>query len=361
MSTAPRRNRLADFRSDTVTQPTPAMRAAMAAAEVGDDGYADDPSVRRLEEKAAAMLGKQAGIFVPSGTMGNLVALLTHTNRGDEVLLETSCHILRSEMGGISALAGVAHRALPGVKGAIPIAAIEAACTGSNNYNTRLRPALLCLETTHNAAGGTVLPLEYLAEARAVATRHGLKLHIDGARVFNAAAALGVPVEAIARHADTITFCLSKGLGAPVGSVLCGPADWIARARFFRRMCGGTMRQSGVLAAAGLVALETMVERLPEDHRRARRLAEGLAAIHPSIVDPAAVATNMVFTDFGASGRSAPEWVALMATRGITCRSADPPKMRLVLHADLDDSDVDAFVAVVAEHWGQPAKASSIA
>ncbi|MGG5809634.1 GntG family PLP-dependent aldolase [Falsiroseomonas sp. CW058] len=348
---AARRNRTADFRSDTVTRPTPAMRAAMAAAEVGDDGYADDPTVRELEALAARMLGKEAGLFVPSGTMGNLVALLTHTGRGEEVLLESGCHILRSEMGGIAALAGVAHRALPGVRGAIPIAAIEAACTGGTDYNTRLRPSLLCLETTHNAAGGAVLPLDYLAGARAAAGRHGMAVHIDGARLFNAAAALGVPAEAIARHADSVTFCLSKGLGAPAGSVLCGPAAWIARARFFRRMVGGTMRQSGVLAAAGLVALRGMVDRLPEDHRRARRLAEGLAAIHPTICDPAAVETNMVFTDFAASGRPAAEWVRLLAARGITCRASDATRMRLVLHADLDDADVEALVGAVAGLW----------
>lgn len=345
------RNRAIDLRSDTVTKPTPAMRAAMAAAEVGDDGYADDPTVQRLEAMAAERLGKEAGLFVPSGTMGNLCALLVHTGRGDEVLLEASAHIIRSEMGGIASLAGTMFRPLPGERGAIPPAAIEAACSGGGYGTARLRPALLCLETTHNAAGGAVLPLDYLAAARQVAVRHGMAVHIDGARLFNAAAALGVPVEAIARHADTVTFCLSKGLSAPVGSVLCGPAALIARARLFRRMLGGTMRQSGVVAAAGLVALDTMTERLAEDHRRARRLAEGLAAIHPALCDPASVETNMVYADFAASGRAAGEWARLLGTAGIVCRAADATRMRLVTHADLDDADIEAMLGIVQELW----------
>lgn len=345
------RNSEIDLRSDTVTKPTPAMRAAMAAAEVGDDGYADDPTVKQLEALAAERLGKEAGLFVPSGTMGNLCALLVHTGRGDEVLLEASAHIIRSEMGGIASLAGTMFRPLPGKRGAIPLVAIEAACSGGGYGTARLRPALLCLETTHNAAGGAVLPLDYLAAARQLATRHGMAVHIDGARLFNAAAALGVPADAIALYADTVTFCLSKGLAAPVGSVLCGTTPLIARARFFRRMLGGTMRQSGVIAAAGLVALTTMTERLAEDHRRARRLAAGLAAIHASLCDPATVETNMVYVDFAASGRAAADWAQALGARGIVCRAADATRMRLVTHADVDDPDIDAMLSAVRELW----------
>jgi threonine aldolase len=345
------RNRAIDLRSDTVTKPTPAMRAAMAAAEVGDDGYADDPTVQRLEAAAAERMGKDAGLFVPSGTMGNLCALLVHTSRGDEVLLEASAHIIRSEMGGIVSLAGTMFRALPGQRGAIPLAAIEAACGGGGYGTARLRPSLLCLETTHNAAGGAVLTLDYMAAARQVAARYGMAVHIDGARLFNAAAALGVPAEAIARHADTVTFCLSKGLAAPAGSVLCGPEPLIGRARLFRRMLGGTMRQSGIIAAAGLVALATMTERLAEDHRRARRLAEGLATIQPALCDPAAVETNLVFVDFASSGRGAGEWARLLGAKGILCRAADTTRMRLVTHADLDDADIDAMLGAVQELW----------
>jgi threonine aldolase len=345
------RNREADFRSDTVTRPTPAMRAAMQEAEVGDDGYGADPSVNALEAAAAKRLGKEAGLFVPSGTMGNLLALHIHTGRGEEVLVESTCHIARSEIGGIASVAGVFHRTLPGKRGAIPIEAIEAACGTGAYGNARLRPSLLCLETSHNAQGGAVLPLDYLAAARAVATKHGMALHIDGARVFNAAAALGVPVAEIARHADTLTFCLSKGLSAPVGSVLCGPAPLIAKARLFRRMLGGGMRQAGVLAAAGLVALETMVDRLSQDHAKARRLAEGLAAIHPGLCAPEGVETNMVYADFGASGVAAGEWAKRLGARGITCRANDATRIRLVLHADLDEQDVDHLLASVAELW----------
>ena len=348
---APPRNRQVDLRSDTTTRPTPEMRAAMAAAEVGDDGYADDPTVRALEQAAALRMGKQAALFMPSGTMGNLCALLTHTGRMEEVLLEASCHILRSELGGIASLAGVFFRPIPGERGQMPISAIEAACAGEGYATARLRPSLLCLETTHNAAGGRALPLDHMAAARAVAQRNGMAVHLDGARIFNAAAALGVEVEQIARHADTLTFCLSKGLGAPVGSVLCGPSDWIARARLFRRMLGGTMRQAGVLAAAGLVALETMPARLPEDHRRARALAEGLAAIHPSLCDPKGVESNMVYVDFIASGIGADAWAQHFAARGIITRASSPRGTRLVLHHEVEDSDVAAVIETVRAHW----------
>ncbi|WP_270933912.1 GntG family PLP-dependent aldolase [Falsiroseomonas oryzae] len=343
--------RTPDFRSDTVTRPTPAMRAAMAAAEVGDDGYADDPTVNALQRRAARLLGKEAALFVPSGTMGNLCALLALTGRGEEVLLESSSHIIRSEMGGIAAVAGLAWRALAGQRGAIPIAAIDAVFAGGAHAVARLRPSLLCLETTHNAAGGAVLPLPYLAEARAAAQRHGMALHIDGARLFNAAVALGVPAEAIARHADTVTFCLSKGLGAPVGALLCGPAPFIERGRLFRRMLGGAMRQSGVLAAAGLVALDGIAERLAADHRRARDLATGLAAIHPGLCDPAAVETNIVMLDFTPSGRDAAEWARLLGVRGITCRATDAARMRLVTHGDLGDGDIAVLVDAVRALW----------
>jgi threonine aldolase len=347
-----------DIRSDTVTRPGPAMRAAMAKAEVGDDGYAEDPTVRALEEHAASRLGKQAALFMPSGTMGNLTALLTHAQRGDEVLLEATSHIQRSELGGIAALAGLPARPLPGVRGAVPLEAIEAACE-AGDYGTLPRPKLLCLETTHNAAGGAVLPLGYMAEAAALARRRGLALHLDGARLFNAAVALGVPAEAIARHVDSVTFCLSKGLGAPVGSLLCGTRDFIAQARRTRRMLGGTMRQAGVLAAAGLFALEHMVDRLADDHARAKRLAAGLADIAPSLSDPAAVETNILFVDFAASGVVASEWARRLGERGILCRPASATRMRFVLHAEISDADVDAVLAAVASAW--PARAGRAA
>ena len=339
-----------DLRSDTVTRPTPAMRAAMAAAEVGDDGYGDDPSVNALERKAAAMLGKAAAVLVPTGTMGNLCAVFAQTGRGDEVVVEATAHIYRTEQGGMASLAGVPYRVLPGVRGAIPFEWLQAEIQGSG-YSTRLHPALLCLETTHNAAGGTVLPLDYLQAVRGLAAEHGMAVHIDGARVFNAAIALGVPVRTIAEQADTVTFCLSKGLGAPVGSILCGPDAVIRRARQARKLLGGTMRQAGVLAAAGLVALDGMVDRLADDHRRAKRLAAGLAALHPGLCDPAAVETNIVFVDVAASGMPAPEWCQRMAEQGITCRPYSATKTRLLTHADLSDRDIEATIQAFQSLW----------
>ncbi len=339
-----------DLRSDTVTRPTPAMRRAMATAEVGDDGYGDDPSVNELERRAAERLGKAAAMLVPTGTMGNLCAVLAQTGRGDEVIVESTAHIYRTEQAGMAQLGGVPYRVLPGERGAVPLPLLRSELDGSG-YSTRLRPAVMCLETTHNAAGGTVLPLDYMAAVRSLTAAHGMAVHVDGARVFNAAVALGVPVADIARHADTVTFCLSKGLGAPVGSVLCGPEPVIRRARQVRKLLGGTMRQAGVLAAAGLVALDSMVERLAEDHRRARRLAEGLASLHPSLCDPAAVATNIVYVDLSASGMSAPDWCRHLAGHGVTVRPYSATRVRLLTHADVDDAMIDAALAAFRAGW----------
>lgn len=339
-----------DLRSDTVTRPTPAMRQAMATAEVGDDGYGDDPTVNRLEALAAGMLGTEAAMLVPSGTMGNLCALLAQTGRGDEVFVETTSHVYRTEHGGIASLAGAPYRVLQGERGAVPLPLLEAELAGAH-HGQRLRPALLWLENTHNAAGGTVLPLDYLAGARALATRHGAAIHIDGARLFNAAVALGVPVARIAQHADTVTFCLSKGLGAPVGSVLCGNAAVIRRARQMRKMLGGTLRQSGIIAAAGIVALETMVDRLAEDHARARRLAEGLAALHPELCDPTAVETNIVFFNPKPSGLSPADWSKRLDAQGVLCRPYGTERIRLLTHADVSDADLDRALAAFRAVW----------
>lgn len=347
-----------DLRSDTVTRPTAAMREAMAKAEVGDDGYGDDPTVNALERKAAALLGKEAALLVPTGTMGNLCAMLSQAGRGDEAIVESSAHIYRTEAGGMATLGGVAYRVLPGVRGAIPLPVLTCELEGSL-YSTRLHPAVMCLETTHNAAGGTVLPLAYLAAVRELASAHAMVVHIDGARVFNAAAALGVPVSAIAQLADTVTFCLSKGLGAPVGSVLCGPEAVIGRARLVRKLLGGTMRQAGVLAAAGIVALDTMTARLADDHRRARRLAEGLAALHPSLCKPADIETNIVFVDLAASGMGAPEWSRQLAQHGVSCRPSGSTRLRLLTHNDIADDDVEAAICAFVACW--PAERARIA
>jgi len=283
-----------DFRSDTVTWPTAAMRKAIAEASVGDDVYGEDPTVNELEALAAAMVGKEAGLFVASGTMGNITAILTHAGRGEAAIAGRDAHSIRYEAGGLSALGGVVPRTLPtDEEGRLNPAAVDALAAEDDAHVPRA--ALLLLENSYGARNGFPLPPGYVAQMAAVARRRGLAVHLDGARLFNAAVALGVAPSAIAEHVDSVTFCLSKGLCAPVGSVLCGSADFIAEARRTRKVLGGGMRQAGVIAAAGLVSLRTMVERLAEDHANARRLAEGLSQIPGVAVDPPAVRTNIVF------------------------------------------------------------------
>ncbi|HYA78933.1 MAG TPA: low-specificity L-threonine aldolase, partial [Candidatus Nitrosopolaris sp.] len=283
-----------DLRSDTITRPTPAMREAMAMAPVGDDVYGEDPTVNRLQEMAAERMGKEAGLYVASGTMGNLTAILSHCQRGDEVMVGSKAHTFLFEAGGISALGGVHSCQLPNQPdGSLALEHIRAAIRPDDPHEPISR--LICLENTHNRCGGTCQSVEYTREVAAFAHERGLKVHLDGARIFNAAAALGVPAKALADAADSVTFCLSKALCAPVGSVLCGTKEFIARSRRIRKMLGGGMRQAGILAAAGIVALETMADRLGEDHARARRLADGLRAIPGLVLENATPATNLVF------------------------------------------------------------------
>src|SRR5256714_13378517 len=296
-----------DLRSDTVTLPTEEMREAMRRAELGDDSREGDPTVRRVEEAAAAITGKEAALFVASGTMSNLVALLAHTGRGGEVLLDGDCHIMRSEMGGIASLAGLFYRPIPSRRGAPDLEEVRERLSEKLGAN-KLATALVCVETTHNSAGGAVIPLDYLARLRALTSEKNVPVHIDGARIFNAAVALGVPAAEIARHGDSIGFCVSKGLSAPFGSVLCGPVALIERARAYRRMVGGGMRQAGVMAAAGIVALERMTDRLAEGHRPAKSIAQGLYAIDPHLTDPRPVATNTVMLEVGHTGSDAQTW-----------------------------------------------------
>jgi threonine aldolase len=329
-----------DLRSDTVTAPTPEMRAAMAAAEVGDDVLGDDPTVNRLEALAAERMGKQAALFVASGTMGNLAAVLTHCQRGDEVILGDQCHTFNYEAGGIAALGGVHPRPVHTTPDArLPLEAIEEAVRPDNVHFPTTR--LICLESTHNRCGGAVLDEGYTQAVGAVARKHGLKLHLDGARIFNAAAALGVPADRLAAPADSVSFCLSKALCAPVGSMLCGDADFIRRARRIRKQLGGGMRQAGVLAAAGIVALETMVDRLVEDHRRARELARALSEIPGILVEDIAPPSNMVYI------RMAPEarldevgLLQALARDKIKIGPVGPRRIRLVLHYWIDDEGV---------------------
>jgi threonine aldolase len=341
-----------DLRSDTVTLPTPAMRDAMARAELGDDSRDRDPTVRRLEEMAAAMTGKQAAVFVASGTMSNLVALLAHTGRGGEVLLDEEAHILRSELGGIAQLAGLFHKVVPARRGALDADALAALLTPRLAAN-KLATALVCVETTHNSGGGAVIPLSCLKAVRNVTGEAGVPVHIDGARLFNAAVALGVPTADIARHADSVGFCISKGLSAPFGSVLCGSAAFIERARAFRRMVGGALRQAGMLAAAGIVALDEMVNRLAEDHRRARRIADGLEAIDRRLADPRLVDTNIVMVNVGATGSDAGQWAQALAARGLRAGTWSAASLRLVTHRHIDDDAVTQAIAIFRETHGQ--------
>lgn len=282
-----------DLRSDTVTWPTPAMREAMANAPVGDDVYGEDPMINQLEADAAAKLGKEAGLFVSSGTMGNLTAVLTHCGRGQEMILGNQAHIFRSEAGSSAALGGVHPHTIPvQPDGTLALDDIRAAVRQENEHFPRTR--LICLENTQGAMGGMPLTVEYTEQVGQIAREHGLKLHIDGARIFNAAAALNVPASELAAPADSVSFCLSKGLCAPVGSVLVGSKAFIGEARRIRKSLGGGMRQAGILAAAGLIALHEMTERLAEDHANACALAEGLATIPHIQIDPTRVRTNMI-------------------------------------------------------------------
>ena len=339
-----------DLRSDTLTLPTPGMLAAQASATGGDDSRDGDPTVRRLEQQAAHILGKEAALFVVSGTMGNLVALLAHARRGGEVLIDAGAHLLRSELGGVSMLGGLFPRILPATRGAIDLDALHAALL-PDFQPAKLPSALVWMETTHNDAGGAVLPLAHMQAVAAAARAMGVPTHVDGARFFNAAAALGETPAALAATADSVTFCLSKGLSAPIGSVLAGSAPFIQRARAFRRMVGGNLRQAGGIAAAGLVALETMLDRLPEDHATAQRLAQGIAAIDPALASAADTETNIVRIDTTSTGATAAEWVARLQNHGVRVGAWDTWQIRAVTHRHINAAAVDQTLAAFRAAW----------
>lgn len=336
--------RYIDLRSDTVTQPTDAMRQAMLHAEVGDDVYGEDPSVNALEAYGAKLLGKQAALFVPSGTMSNLLAVMSHCQRGEGAILGAGAHIYRFEAQGSAVLGSVALQPLPMQRdGTLAFDDIKAALAPDDAHFAQTR--LICLENTHN---GKVLPLSYLQEMGAFVAKHGLKLHLDGARLFNAAVASDTPAEVIAAPFDSISICLSKGLGAPVGSLLVGDRDFIARARRLRKMVGGGMRQAGMLAQAGLFALEQHVARLADDHRRAKRLAEGLAALPGIELDLSLVQSNMVFLRL-AKGEPA-QLLAFMKERGILFSGYG--ELRLVTHLQINDDDIEEVIDAFTEYLG---------
>jgi threonine aldolase len=334
-----------DLRSDTVTRPTPEMYEAILSAKLGDDVLGDEPTVAELESLAAKMTGKDGALFVPSGTMGNQIALASHCSPGDAILIEEEAHILYYEVGAPALIAGVVSWTLPSSKGTMDPADVERHVLKRNIHTPGT--TLLCLENTHNRAGGAVIPLGAMRQYRTVADRHGLKIHLDGARVFNASVALGVDVREITDQVDSVNFCLSKGLRSPVGSLLCGDSQFIDRARIWRKRLGGGMRQAGILAACGIVSLTKMVDRLAEDHANAKLIAEGLVELPGLGVDPAHVETNMVLVDVLGS---AEEWAGRLQERGVLCFPVAPSRLRLVLHADIDDNKsrraVEAFAAL---------------
>ncbi len=347
---------LIDLRSDTVTHPTEEMRAAMAGAEVGDDVYGEDPTVNLLQAESAARLGKEAGLFVPTGTMGNLLAVNCHTQPGEEVVIERNAHIIAFEMGGMAWFSGVLPRVLDSRRGLLDPDDVRANIHTNVPYY-RARTGLVCVEDTHNYGGGTVYPLESLAGIYAAAQEAGVPVHLDGARIFNAAVAQGVPAREIARYADSVQFCFSKGLSAPVGSMLCGSREFIERAKRARRVVGGGMRQAGVLAAAALVSLRSMVDRLTEDHAAARALAEGLAELPGLEVDPGAVQTNIVMCRMRGGAPACQVVVRAVRDRGVLVSQLTPDTVRLVTHRHIGYNEVasalDAFRGVIAESPGR--------
>lgn len=330
---------IVDLRSDTVTRPTPAMYAAIAAAELGDDVLGDEPTVDRLERLAAETVGMEAAVFVPSGTMGNQIALAAATNPGDSVLFEEGAHMLWYEVGGPAVLSGVQTMSVPSVAGVMEPAVLESRIFKPSLHTPGT--TVICLENTNNRAGGTVIPLDHHVAYRDITNRHGLHLHLDGARLFNASVRLGVAAREITRHVDSVSICLSKGLCAPVGSVLCGSAAHIAKARIWRKRLGGGMRQAGILAACGIVALEQMVDRLPEDHQRATELAEALDGLPGlTVVQPE---TNILMLD---TERPAEEWVAALEAAGVRCFAFGEYRLRLVFHHDVGQDHLLRAIAV---------------
>lgn len=335
-----------DLRSDTVTLPSPAMREAISQAELGDDVFGEDPTVNELERKVAQRLGKEAGLLVPSGTMGNLVSVLTHCGRGDEVVLGDQSHTFYYEAGGISALGGIHPHTIPNQPdGTLHLEDIEAAIRPADVHFPPTR--LICLENTHNRRGGAVLGVDYTDAVADVADRHGLAVHLDGARIFNAAVALGVDVKDLVRGADSVSVCLSKGLAAPVGSVICATEEFIGRARRTRKIVGGGMRQAGIIAAAGIVALDQMVERIKEDHDNAARLARGLAALEGLAIDPGAVQTNLVYFQVNRKGLAASSLVGKLEAAGVRMLALGPDTIRAVTHYGISSDDIDASLETI--------------
>ena len=339
-----------DFRSDTVTRPTPAMRAVMAAAVVGDDVFGDDPTVIALQERVAAMLGKEAALFVPSGTMSNLIGVRLHCRPGDALLCEAHAHVHYYEQGGYAQLNGVAAWPLTGKCGVLEVEQLATVPLDDDPHMPRVR--LLCLENTHNRGGGRIQPYESIETLCGWARAHGMRTHLDGARLWNAAVASGIPPLQWAKHFDTVNVCFSKGLGAPVGSALAGPKELVREAVRHRKVFGGGMRQAGILAAAALYALDHHVERLADDHVNARRLAAGLGEVPGVRVEPETIDTNLVYFHLPPGPLTAVELVARLACRGILMHETSPCTIRAVTHLDVNADDVQQAIQAVAAELG---------
>lgn len=331
-----------DLRSDTVTLPTVEMREAMTQALVGDDVYGEDPTVKKLEEIAAAKIDKESALFLPSGTMGNQVAVLTHCQRGDEVIMEAQSHVFYYEVGGLAVLSGAQTRPIPGQNGKLSPQQLEEAIRPIDIHVPRT--SLICLENTHNRAGGIVTTPEEMAKLKKVANRYQIPIHLDGARIFNAAIALKIGVRELAKDVDSVMFCLSKGLCSPVGSILAGKADFIEKARKMRKLLGGGMRQAGILAAAGIISLEKMVDRLEIDHQNAKLLAEGLNGVGGIKINLSRVQTNIVLLDLIETKLDAPTFLLKLAEQNVRASQFSPYTVRLVTHKDLNANDVEATI-----------------
>lgn len=340
-------NKIIDLRSDTVTKPSPGMRQAMAEAEVGDDVFNDDPTVKRLEEMVAKLLGKEAAMYVPSGTMSNQVALYTATERGDEVLCEAGCHIFNYEVAAPAVISGLLLRPIDGHKGILSAAHIEKYIRPAGMHLPKTR--MIALENTHNRAGGTIYPIETIAEIEQVGRAYKLWMHLDGARLWNAHVASGVPLAKYASYFDSVSVCLSKGMGAPIGSVLSGTKEYIERARRTRKMFGGGMRQVGILAAAGIYAIENNLKGLAADHKNARRLAERLATMPGLTIDLETVQTNIVLVDIDPKVMTVDVFIQNLAEKGVLCVAFGPARVRFTTHLDVSAADCEVAVSAVEQ------------
>ncbi|MCH6581303.1 MAG: low-specificity L-threonine aldolase [Nitrospinae bacterium] len=341
-----------DLRSDTLTQPTEAMREAMAQAEVGDDVFNEDPTIHRLQDMAAEKLGLAAALYLPSGTMGNLVSLLTHCGRGDEIILGDRSHIFLNEVGGLSALGGIHPHTVPNRDdGTLPLEALENAIRQSDQHYPPTR--LICLENTHNYCFGSPLTPQYMDSVAELAGKYRLRVHLDGARIFNASVALSVDVRELTRRADSVMFSLSKGLSAPVGSVIAGPRDWVAQARKWRKMLGGGMRQAGHLAAAGIVALETQIDRLQEDHQNARTLAQGLKQLPGIQIEPEKNPTNILFFQLDHPEVTPNDFLQQMASKGVKLLLMEGGLFRAVLNRMVTPEHTQSALAIAQEILGR--------